>query len=247
METFEIGNLFITFLAGILSVLSPCLLPILPGFIAYFAGLGLDEAKEKKHRKIVFFNSLFFSLGFTLTFLGFGLIAGGISLFLITNQLFLQQVGGVILIIFGIFQTGILKPKFIQKELRISPNTLNLPKNLYLRSVIVGMIFAFGWTPCYGPIIGGIFTLGASSQTVGSSLILFLVYSIGFTIPIILLSLTFDKLSSLIAKHKRLISYSHIVAGMLLILMGLLMITNSLSNIVNWLDIIYTQNNATFY
>jgi cytochrome c-type biogenesis protein len=237
MEALNIGQILVTFLAGILSVLSPCIIPLLPGFIAYFAGMGLEEVKTKKHRKKMLIASLCFSLGFTLTFLAFGLVAGGLSLILIQHQIFLQQIGGLILIIFGVMQSGLLKFKFAQKSY----------KHEYLRSLLIGIIFAFSWTPCYGPIIGGIFTLSASSQTIWTSLLMFLVYSIGFTLPIILLSLAMDRCSELLSRHRRFFRFSGLIAGILLIIIGLLMLTNNLSLIVNWLDLIYTQNKLTFF
>lgn len=247
MESIGIGQLIITFFAGTLSVLSPCILPLLPGFMAYFAGLTLDEAKTKAHRRVVFLNSIFFSLGFTLTFLAFGLVISGLSLFLIQNQLFLQQIGGIILIIFGILQTGWIKVAKLQKELKFDHLKLKLPKHFYLRSLIIGAIFAFSWTPCYGPIIGGIFTLGASTGTLGQSLLLFFLYSLGFTLPILLLSLAMDGLSAFFVKHRQLFRLTQLVAGLLLIFMGILMLTNNISSIVNWLDFLYTPNQVSFY
>jgi len=247
METLCISNLLITFLAGILSVLSPCIIPLLPGFVAYFAGLGIEEIRTTKHRRKMLISSLFFSLGFTLTFLSFGLVASGISLILIQNQIFLQQIGGLILILFGLLQTGLLKFKFSQKEYRLNHRKVCLPRHEYWQSLLIGIIFAFSWTPCYGPIIGGIFTLGASSRTVGASLILFLIYSLGFTLPIILLSLVMDKFSAFLKKNRRFFLFANLLVGLLLILIGTLMLTNNLSNIVNWLDFLYTQNKVTFF
>ncbi len=247
METLSLGNLAITFLAGIMSVLSPCIIPLLPGFVAYFAGLGLDEAKTKKHRKKMLISSLFFSLGFTLVFLGFGLIAGGLSLLLIQNQIILQQLGGIILIVFGVLQTGLIKFNLSQKHYRLDHQKIKLPLNEYGRSVLIGMIFAFSWTPCYGPIIGGIFTLGASSHTMGAGLLLFFIYSLGFTLPIILLSLLMDRFSVFLARHRRFFRFGNWLAGILLIVIGFLMFTNNLSSIVNWLDFIYTQNKLNFF
>ena len=246
MEPITVGQLLITFFAGTLSVLSPCILPLLPGFLAYFAGLTLDEAKTKNHRRVIFFNTLFFCLGFTLTFLAFGLAISSLSLFLFQNQILLQQIGGLILIVFGLIQTGWINIPRLQKEFKLDHLKLKLPRHFYLRSLLIGAIFAFGWTPCYGPIIGGIFTLGASTSTLGQSLLLFLIYAFGFTLPILLLSLALDRLSAFFVKHRRIFRLSHLIAGLLLILMGILMLTNNLSSIVNWLDFLYTQNKINF-
>ncbi len=240
-------QLLLTFLAGIVSILSPCIIPILPGFIAYFAGLNLKEAKDQSHQKVVLIASLYFSLGFTVVFLAFGLIAGGLSLFLVQNQLLLQQIAGVILIILGIIQTGFLKLGFLQKEFHFDHQKIGFNNHPHLKSLIIGMLFAFSWTPCYGPIIGGIFTLSASTQTIGSSLILFFIYSLGFTLPLILLSLGMDKISRWLSRHKKLFHIVSLSAGLLLILTGYLIFTNQLSSIVNWLSFIYTRNQISFF
>lgn len=239
-------QLAFAFIGGVLSIFSPCIIATLPGFIAYFAGLSLQEAKDKKHEKELFISSLYFSLGFSLVFLAFGLVASGISAILIQNQLILQQISGVILIALGIIQTGLLKFQFLQYEFRLDHTKIKLGKTPHLKSFLIGALFAFSWTPCYGPVIGGIFTLSASSQTLWLSLLLFLVYSLGFTIPIILLSTIMGNLSAFLSQNRQLFRWSNLIAGLLLILIGFLIFTNSLSNIVNWLNFIYTNNKLYF-
>lgn len=239
-------QLVFAFIGGILSIFSPCIIAALPGFIAYFAGLSLQQAKDKSHERELFISSLYFSLGFSLIFLAFGLVASGLSALLIQNQLVLQQFSGVILIALGVVQTGLLQFKFLQHEFRIDHTKIKLGKSPHLKSFLIGALFAFSWTPCYGPIIGGIFTLSASNQTLWLSLLLFLVYSIGFTLPIIILSTIMGNLSGFIAKNRQLFRWSNLVAGLLLILIGFLIFSNNISSIVNWLNFIYT-NNKLFY
>lgn len=247
MGSLTAWQILITFLAGIVSILSPCIIPILPGFIAYFAGLNLKEAKSESHQKEIFIASLFFSLGFTLVFLAFGLIAGGISLFLIQNQLFLQKIAGILLIIFGLLQTGLLQLHLLQNEFSFAHQKLGLKSHPHLKSLLIGALFAISWTPCYGPIIGGIFTLSASMNTIGSSLILFLVYSLGFTLPIIFLSLALNRISHFLTRYKKIFYLANLTAGVLMILIGVLIFTNNLSSIVNWLSMIYTNNKINFF
>lgn len=247
MASLSAWQLLITFLAGIVSILSPCIIPILPGFIAYFAGINLKEAKTQNHQKEVFIASLYFSLGFTLVFLSFGLVAGGLSLFLVQNQLLLQQISGIILIVLGIMQTGLLKWGLLQREFHFEHQKIGFNDHPHLKSLIIGALFAFSWTPCYGPIIGSIFTLSASTQTLASSLILFLVYSIGFTLPIIILSLGLNKISNFLTNHKRAFYLANLCAGIILIVIGFLIFTNNLSSIVNWMSIIYTHNKISFF
>ena len=247
MDHFSIWQILITLLAGILSVLSPCIMPVLPGFIAFFTGLSVVESKSKNHRREVLLSTLAFSLGFCFIFAMFGLIAGSISIFLIQNQLILQKIAGLLLIIFGVIQTGFIKLNFLQKEFRADQKGLDKKLPHYLRAMAIGALFAISWTPCYGPIIGAIVTLGLASGTVGWSFFYFVIYSIGFTLPLILIALSLDYFSRFFAKNKAIYHYSNKIAGILLIIIGILMLTSSLGNIVNWLNFIYTNNKLLFF
>lgn len=244
MDQWIVWKIAVTFLGGILSVFSPCVLPILPGFIAYFSGLTLEEAKHKRKRTVI--ASIFFSLGFMAVFMAFGILANGISAFLIINQVTLQRIGGIIIIIFGLIQIGLLKFTALQRDYKIEkPISKTIP--IYLSSFLIGVLFAFSWAPCYGPIIGAILTYTATSQTFWLGFFYFIVYALGFTLPIILIALFLDQLSRSIRKHRALFRYTTIISGILLIIIGLLMLTNELSTIVNFINIIYTQNRIMFF
>ncbi len=247
MDHFSIWQILITLLGGILSVLSPCIMPVLPGFIAFFTGLSVVESKNKNHRREVLLSTLAFSFGFCLIFAMFGLIAGSISSFLIQNQLILQKIAGIVLIILGVIQTGLIKLNFLQQEFRADQKVVhkNLPH--YLRAMAIGALFAISWTPCYGPIIGAIITLGLVSGTAGWSVFYFIIYSIGFTLPLIMMALSLDYFSKFFAKNKQIYHYSNRIAGILLIVIGFLMLTSNLGNIVNWLNFIYTNNKLLFF
>ncbi|MCC6643654.1 hypothetical protein IT411_02795 [Candidatus Peregrinibacteria bacterium] len=247
MDHFSIGQVFITFLAGILSILSPCVLPVLPGFIAYFAGITVTEAKSKIRQHQLILNTLAFSLGFSTTFLMFGIIAGSISLFLVQNQIILQKIAGFILICFGLLQSGLIKIPALQKEWRVDQQNTFKKFPHYLRSLLIGILFAISWTPCYGPIIGGIFTLTASNSTFWTAIGYFLIYSLGFTFPLIIIAFSLEKSSRWLGQHKKFFAIANIIAGLLFILIGLLMLTSSLGNIVNWLNFIYTNNKLLFF
>lgn len=235
------GKIIITFLAGIASVLSPCFLPVMPGFIAYLSGLSLTEARSKNHRRELIINCLLFSLGFCLIFSLFGFSIGFITKILVINQLLIIRISGLLLIIFGLIQSGILKIKILQKSFQIQNN------NTKSQSLIVGMLFAFSWSPCYGPIIGGIFTLAASSQSILEATLYFIIYSLGFTIPILLTGLLFDQISIQLKQHRRAFLIANSLAGFVLIIIGLLMFTNNIGSIVNWLSFIYNQSKLIFY
>ncbi len=241
MAEISLWQILIAFFGGIISILSPCIISILPGFLAYLAGLNFQEAHQKKNQKKIILASLSFCLGYILIFSSFGLFTSGISLFLFTNQILLQKIAGIILIIFGIIQTGFLKWAPIQREFKVNLYNIKSSKNTYFTAFIIGILFAFSWTPCYGPIIGSIFTLSATSETFLSGIILFFFYSLGFTIPILLIALGLNKISKFLIQHKKLFAYLNIFIGILFIIMGLLIFTNNISNIVNWFSMVYTK------
>lgn len=245
MDQEILWKIIITFLGGNLSVLSPCILPILPGFIAYFSGLSLDQAKASRRKTIL--ASLFFSLGFILVFMLFGIITSGLSQFLLVNQILLGRLGGLIIMIFGFVQIGLIQSPILQKEYQLDNKII--PKNLptYLSSLLIGILFAFSWTPCYGPIIGAIATYTAVSHTFWLGIFYFIIYSLGFTLPIILLAIFLDRLSQIIKNNQKIFRYSSIFSGILLILIGFLMLFNQLSSIVNFINIIYTEHKLLFF
>jgi cytochrome c-type biogenesis protein len=241
-----VGKILLTFIAGIVSVLSPCFLPVLPGFIAYLSGLSLQEARSPQHRKDLLINCLFFSIGFCLIFGLFGFSLGIVSKLLVLNQILIIRISGFLLILFGLLQSGVLKIKFLQKSFQPT-QTKNIKIGGKYQSFFIGMLFAFSWSPCYGPIIGAIFTLAANSQSMLEAMIFFIIYSLGFTLPIILIGLLFDKLSIQLKKHRQAFLIANFLAGIVLIIIGLLMLTNSINSIVNWLSFIYNQSKLIFY
>jgi len=245
MDQWIVWKIALTFLGGILSVFSPCVLPILPGFIAYFSGLSLEEAKKRRRETVI--ASLFFSLGFILVFMAIGVLADGFSRFLIINQVLLERIGGIIIMFFGFIQVGLVKVPTLQKEFRLENKIIPKHLPIYLNSLLIGILFAFSWTPCYGPIIGAILTYTAASKTFWLGFFYFVIYSLGFTLPIIILALFLDKLSQTIKKHRALFRYTTIFAGLLLIVLGFLMFINQLSSIVNLINLIYTDNKLLFY
>ena len=245
MDQWIVWKIAITFLGGVLSVFSPCVLPILPGFIAYFSGLSLEEAKKRRRQTVI--ASIFFSLGFILVFMAFGILVGGISQFFIINQILLQRIGGLIIMFFGFIQIGLVKIPTLQKEFRLGNKIIPKSIPIYLTSLLIGILFAFSWAPCYGPIIGAILTYTATSETFWLGFFFFVIYSLGFTLPIILLALFLDQLSQTIKKYRGLFRFSTILAGLLLIILGFLMFVNQLSSIVNFINIIYTEHRLLLY
>lgn len=245
-------NLAIAFLGGIFSVFSPCILPVLPSFLAYITGVSLEEITVTKSKQNAFkfnlqllLNTFFFALGFSLIFLLFSAVIGGLGKFLVINQTVLMQLGGLIIVILALHQLEIIKIKFLLNEVKLKDQTTHKFKG-WLRSFIVGIIFAFGWAPCYGPIIGAILTLAATSSSFYYSILLFVFYSLGFLIPLVIFSLFIGFFSQLLKKHRQVLKYSSKIAGILLLILGILMLTNLFPYIVNWLSLSYNENNFLY-
>lgn len=244
----ENPNIFFAFLAGVLSIASPCILPIIPSFIGYITGVSLSThyqgLSQKELRSKLLLNTISFAIGFSLIFLFFGAVIGLIGETLVLNRPIFQKIGGVIIVLFGIQLTGVFQFKALVKEKRFQlPG--GFKKLSYLRSFFTGIFFAFGWAPCYGPIVGAIFTLAAAQASFSQSLWLFFFYSLGFLLPLIIFSLMVASASKVLKKFQNAARYSSIIAGILVIILGVLLFTNNLSILVNWLNLTYTNNNLS--
>ncbi|MGL5831578.1 MAG: cytochrome c biogenesis CcdA family protein [Candidatus Altimarinota bacterium] len=247
-------NLGVAFLAGILSIFSPCILPVLPSFLAYITGISLEELKGKTNSKKspgaplfwqLIINTFFFALGFSLIFLLFGAVIGTLGKFLVINQTVLMQLGGLIIIILAFHQLGIYRLKFLLKEVKFEHQLTNNLKG-WLRSLLVGIVFAFGWAPCYGPIVGAILTLAATANSFYYSILLFIFYSFGFLVPLIIFSLFIGFFSEKLKKHRKIFKHSSLVAGLLMLILGVLMLTNLFPYIVTWLSLSYNEANLLY-
>jgi cytochrome c-type biogenesis protein len=230
-------SLPIAFIAGLLSFLSPCVLPLIPGYISFISGASLQElstAEEiRKIRYKVLLNSLMFVLGFTVVFILLGASATALSKLLLKFLRPLAIGAGVVIIIFGLHTMGVIRIPFLYMEKRFQANAK--PAGLF-GSFIIGLAFAFGWSPCIGPQLAGILALAASEHTVLKGIMLLLAYSIGLGIPFIITawSITlFFKFFEKIKKHMQIIEW---VSGALLVVIGALMITGGLGRIAGALD-----------
>lgn len=178
----------VAFLAGLLSFLSPCVLPLVPSYIGFLTGLSLDEMGSRRRTAIT--HALLFVLGFTLIFLVLGASATVLGRSLRYHRIWLERVGGVLIIIFGLICLGVIKWGRLQQEKRLH---LEQKPIGYLGSVVVGMAFAAGWTPCIGPILGGIFTLASASDTLGRGMALLGAYSAGLAVPFLIAAWAVDR------------------------------------------------------
>jgi len=184
MESTPSISLFIAFSAGLFSFLSPCILPLIPSYISFITGISFEAfssgEETRKLRRTTVIHSLLFIFGFSLVFILLGASATYAGQFLQKYQFLLTKVGGVIIIILGIHLTGIINLKFLQREKKVHLREKPLG---YLGTVLVGMTFAAGWTPCIGPILGSILIVASTSQKVTSGIILLSFYSLGLALP----------------------------------------------------------------
>ena len=212
----------IAFGAGLISFLSPCVLPLIPGYISYISGSSLNELIEKQ--KVNLLPIIFFTLGFSLVFIIFGAAATFIGQFLLKNSNILRILAGSVIILFSLHIIGIINLKFLNYEKRIYTNT---NKNLF-SSIIIGMAFGFGWTPCIGPILGSILALASTEQTILKGMLLLSFYSLGLAIPFILSGYLIQKFIAVSKNIKNKMSLISKIVGTLLLITGILIITNQL-------------------
>jgi cytochrome c-type biogenesis protein len=215
------------FAAGFISFISPCVLPIVPGYLSFISGVSIDQMKEKKSASVrkVFISSLFFVMGFSIVFITLGASATAVSAFLKDYLGIITKIAGVLIIILGIHYIGIYKIKWLNYEKRFQVRSQKLS---LLSAFAMGFAFAFGWTPCIGPILAGILAIAATQETVWRGIILLAFYSAGLALPFLIASLLFNlfvSFSSVIKKYFRVVE---IVGGVLLLVVGILIFTNSL-------------------
>jgi len=217
-------TLSIAFIAGLISFLSPCVMPLIPGYISYISGTSLKELAKKK-RSLVFLKTIFFTLGFSFVFIVLGSTASYLGkLFLINSNTF-RILAGIIIIIFSLLLLKVIDLKFLNKDLRIFTDKYS--NNLYF-PFLVGAAFGFGWTPCIGPILGSILTLAALEQNINKSILLLSSYSFGLAIPFIISGVLIDKFLTFSKSIKKYITLITKLGGIILLLTGFAILTGQL-------------------
>ncbi len=226
--------LFTAFFGGLVSFASPCVLPLIPGFIAYLAGVSLKESGSK--RMDFFLNSLFFVLGFSLVFAALGVLLNTIlSASAYAVQEWLAWIGGALMIFFGLYVTGLIEFPLLERQFQFSVPIAKASfggKSSYATSLLFGTAFAAGWTPCVGIILGGILGLAATVPGVAFSLLF--AYSLGLGLPFLLVGIFASGTSVFFSRYLGLITYLRIIFGMLLIALGILAFTQNLSLVANF-------------
>lgn len=224
------------FAAGVVSFLSPCVLPLVPGYISFISGLSLDELTKNPDRAAVLrrtvVGSLSFTLGFATVFTALGASASVVGQWLFDYQSVLSKIAGVIIFFFGLHTMGVLPIKWLYYEKRFQANK-TAPGAL--GAFVMGLAFAFGWTPCIGPILAAILALAATQDTVAKGTALLFVYSLGLGIPFILTGFGVNTFLRFFARYKRFIRWGEIAAGLLLVAIGLLIFFNRLTLLINYL------------
>ncbi len=218
-----IFNLLIAFSGGFVSFLSPCVLPLIPGYISYISGRTLNEIIENK--TLVLLKTTFFSVGFSIVFVSFGITASFIGRFLINYSNQLRIIAGLIIILFSLQLIGLINLKILNSEARFF--TKNYRNNLIF-PVIVGMAFGFGWTPCIGPILGSILALATIEENISKGILLLLFYSLGLAIPFIVSGVLIDKFLFFSKSFRKYISTITKVGGAILLLTGIAILTGQL-------------------
>ena len=225
-------SLMAAFLAGLLSFISPCVLPLVPGYISFISGISLEdiENKRQQNKNTIIISSLFFIIGFSLVFILLGATATLLGSFLLEKAFILKKVAGLIIIFFGIHMSGLYRIKFLDYEKKIYTNTR--PVNIVVGPFLMGLAFAFGWTPCIGPILAGILVYAGTQETVYQGILLLTVYSAGLGIPFLLTALAINKFYLFSNKIKKHFKAIEIIGGILLILIGGLILTDNLQKII---------------
>ncbi|MFH1006355.1 MAG: cytochrome c biogenesis protein CcdA [Candidatus Latescibacterota bacterium] len=230
-------SLFPAFLAGLGSFFSPCVLPLVPAYLSFVSGMSLDQLQGGEHQRAlirgVSANALFFVLGFSLIFILLGASATLVGHFLLSRMAVLTKVAGVLLVIFGLHIAGALRIPFLHYEKRLHLRTK--PVGL-IGSFLVGMAFAFGWSPCIGPFLAAILTYAATRETMGQGIALLGAYSIGLGIPFLVTAVAVNAFLSAFARIKRYFRIIEIVSGALLILVGLLIFTGRFAILSAWIS-----------
>jgi len=217
-------TLSIAFLAGLISFLSPCVLPLIPGYISYISGSSFNRINEKK-RNLIVVKTIFFTLGFSFVFITLGSTASLIGKFFLTNSNIFRVIAGIIIILFSLKLIGILNLNFMNTEKRIFTNQYS---NNLTFPLIVGAAFGFGWTPCIGPILGSIITLAALEENISKGILLLSFYSLGLAIPFIISGILIDKFLLFSKNFKKYLSNISKVGGVVLLLTGIGILTNQL-------------------
>jgi cytochrome c-type biogenesis protein len=221
----------VAFAAGLLSFLSPCVLPLVPSYIGFLTGMTLPEMVAR--RRLALIHALLFVAGFSLVFILLGASATALGRALNVYQIWLQRIGGVLIIGFGLLCLGLFKLDALSLERRVQ---LERKPVGYLGSLLVGMAFAAGWTPCIGPVLGGILGLAATSADLSRGMLLLAFYSAGLAVPFLIAAVAVESFFGWFQRFRRFLPWVMRVSGVLLVFVGLLLVTGEFTRLAGWLQ-----------
>jgi cytochrome c-type biogenesis protein len=221
----------IAFVGGLLSFLSPCVLPLVPSYLGFVTGLTFDEMSGR--RRIAMVHAALFVLGFTVIFLLFGASATALGRVLKYYEEWIQRVGGALIVLFGLYCLGVLRLPFLDREARVHLDRKPLG---YLGSVLVGMAFAAGWAPCIGPILGTILGLAATQEQLGRGMVLLASYSLGLAVPFLAAAFAVETFLDWFQRFRKHLQWVQRVSGVLLLFVGILLMTGHFTRLAAWLQ-----------
>jgi len=232
-----IGLILSAFFAGMLTFLAPCTLPLVPAYLGFISGVSTEDLKDPEKaagaRRKIMLNGIFFILGFSVIFILFGTLAGFLGQGLATSREILSKIGGVLIVLFGLFMLGVFKIPALQADKRIKiPSFLTVGKST--SSFAIGSAFAVGWTPCVGPILGSILLLASTSTTALQGGLLLAVFSLGLAIPFIFIAFAFSKATAYINQISKYLKWVSVIGGVFLIILGILLFTNNFSLLIQY-------------
>jgi cytochrome c-type biogenesis protein len=231
VETTGSLGLLIAFSAGLLSFLSPCVLPLVPSYVTFITGMNLEDLHSS--RKTTLIHALLFVAGFTLIFLALGAGATVFGQLMLRYRDIISRVGGALVIVFGLYMLGVFNFAFMQRDTRLYLSHKPLG---YFGTLVVGIAFGAGWSPCIGPILGAILTMAANEADLQRGLLLLLTYSLGLAVPFLVAALAVERFLAVFAKLKHQMVWVNRIAGAMLILVGILMVTNRFTMLATWLQ-----------
>lgn len=217
--------------AGLLSFLSPCVLPLIPSYVGFLTGLSLEQLEVRRGTALV--HALWFVMGFALIFIALGATASVVGVLLLRYQVWIGRLGGVLVMLFGLYLLGVLRPQVLlrQRQIQLARKPLG-----YFGSAVVGVTFGAAWTPCIGPILGAILTLAAAQGSVGHGIALLAAYSVGLAMPFLATALALDRFLVWFQRFRPYLVWVDRVAGLLLLALGLLLVTDRFTLLATWLQ-----------
>lgn len=249
MDPSIIAFIIPAFIAGLLTFLAPCTLPLVPAYIGFISGVSTKDLEDpilaKAARKKIVINGVFFVLGFSAVFIFFGALFGNLVQFLslfgldldlsaqASIRIWLSRIGGLFVILFGLFMLGVFNIKFLQKDRRMKmPSFLEVGKPS--SSLAIGGAFAFGWTPCVGPILGAILLIASTSGEAIQGAMLLAVFSLGLSLPFLFVAFAFSKATQYISAISKYLKWISVVGGVFLIILGILLMTNNFNLLIQY-------------